>query len=149
MKTPQILLSLAALCLLPACPSDGGKTTDTSSDAYWCESISDAQQYSIVAGGGNSASGLVVGRLITDYGDNIHDPNIVGNLQFKLTSVSSGGASSLDTTDDYGDFQDMLGAGTWLLEASSSRSGLACTSSYQFEIVADKTTSICVQLSCS
>lgn len=151
MKPPQILPFLLITPLLASgCPnSNTEKGIDTSSD-YWCESVEAAQDdYEITDGGGSSVSGLLVGRLITDGGDDIHDPSIVGGLDITLTPTSSGGSGSLETTDAYGDFQHTLGAGSWVLVASKTRSGGNCAANYEFEIVADKTTTACILLTCS
>ncbi len=149
LRLPALLLMALAGALLPGCPSEDDKSTDDSSGTkYWCESLEDANTYYIEDGGGNGASGKIEGRIITSYGDDIHDPQLVGRLEYTLESVTSGGSPQLEETDDYGDFAATVGEGTWRVQASTTLAGQSCTASYDFEVVGSKTTYACIELSC-
>lgn len=148
MKTLHLLPLLTALPL-SGCPGQDDKPGDDSGGPqYWCESLDDVNTYSIEDGGGNASSGVVEGRIITSYGDDIHNPTLVGRLEYTLRSVTSGGAAQYEETDDYGDFAATLGQGTWRVQASTSVGGKPCTADYTFEVVAQKTTLVCVELAC-
>ena len=154
MKTAsQLILSLGILpfaALFAGCTADGDKTTDDSSTgpAYWCETLDDAQDYYIEDGGGNVSSGRIEGRIITSSSEDIHDVALVADLDYTLASVSSGGSPSLGVTTVDGDFGKTVGAGTWRVQASKSYAGKSCAADYTFEVVAEKTTYICVELVC-
>lgn len=150
MKTASLLSLLLGLAVLtPGCSDTSDKSTDDSSGPrYWCESLDDAQDYYIEDGGGNVSSGRIEGRIITSGSDDIHDVNLVGSLDFTLQSTSSGGSPTLDTTSAEGDFSKTVGAGTWQVQASKSYAGKSCSADYEFEVVAEKTTYICVELAC-
>lgn len=147
MKTLSILLLLPLF--LAGCPSSDDKSADDSSGTtYWCDSTDDSDSYYIEDGGGSGSSGVIAGRIITSSSDNIHDPTLVGSLDYTLQSVSSGGAPQYDKTDDGGDFQATVGEGTWRVQASKSVGGSTCSSDYEFEVVGAKTTNVCVLLTC-
>lgn len=154
MKTASLLtftLGLTPLlALAPGCTADGDKTgeDDSSGPAYWCETLDDAQSYYIEDGGGNVSSGRIEGRVITSSSDDVHDINLVADLDYTLESLSSGGSPSLGTTTEGGDFAKTVGAGTWKVQASKSYAGKSCTASFEFEVVAEKTTYACVDLIC-
>lgn len=147
MKTLNILFLFPAF--LAGCPGSGDKTTDDSSaEQYWCETLDDGDTYYIDDGGGSGSSGVIIGRFISSSSDDLHDPSMVGRLDYTLESVSSGGSPQYDKTDDGGDFQATVGEGTWRVQASKSVAGNTCTSDYEFEVVGGKTTYACVVLSC-
>lgn len=153
MQPPSQSLLLASALLGAAitagCTSDADKTVDDSSlSQYWCETLDDVNDYYIEDGGGSGASGLIKGRIITSYGDDIHAPQLVGRLDYTLESVSSGGSPQLEKTDDYGEFSATVGEGTWRVQAATTISGNSCGADYQFEVVGSKTTYICVELAC-
>lgn len=152
MKTASLLtftLGILTAAQLGGCTTDDKSTDDTSGGpAYWCESLDDAQDYYIEDGGGNASSGRVEGRIITSSSDDIHDVNLVADLDYTLASVTSGGSPSLGSTSVNGDFGKTVGAGTWRVQASKSYAGKSCAADYQFEVVAEKTTYICVELVC-
>lgn len=148
MKTLRLLPLFPAL-LLTACPSkDDEGADDSSGPTYFCESLDDADTYYIEDGGGNGASGLIDGRIITSYGDDLHEITLVGRLDYTLESVTSGGSPQLEETDEYGDFQATVGEGTWRIQASLSSAGRSCSADYEFPVVGSKTTYVCVELAC-
>lgn len=141
---PSILL-LAAV----ACTDDADKADDSSSSGVWCDAMAEADSYYIEGTGGSATSGLVSGRLITDASGDLHDPSLVGSVEFLLESVDSGGASVQGETDDYGEWQRTLGEGTWLLQSSGRRNGYDCAASYEFEVTAGKQSFVCIDARCS
>ena len=143
----QSLSSLALLAAV-ACTGDSDKTDDSSSGP-WCDDIADADSYYIEGTGGSATSGLVSGRLITDASGDLHDPNLVGSVEFLLESVDAGGASVQGETADYGEWSRTLGEGTWLLESTGSRNGYDCNASYEFEVTAGKQTYACIDAACA
>lgn len=150
MKTASLLsLSLCLLGAASGCPGGTDKSTDdTSGPDYWCETLDDAQSYYIEDGGGNVSSGRIEGRIITSSSDDIHDINLVADLDYTLQNATSGGSPSLGATSEGGDFSKTVGEGTWQVQASKSYLGKSCTAFYEFEVVAAKTTYICVELTC-
>lgn len=145
----RLPLLLSWVPLVTACPDSGDKGVNESTVAgLWCESAEDADTYYIEDGGGTGTSGRLVGRVVSTGADDIHDPNLIGNIDYTVESETSGGAPSTGSTDSYGDFTRTLGEGTWRLQATKSTAGNTCRADYTFEIVADKTTYICVDLVC-
>lgn len=146
-RKPHFLFFGLGLLALGAC-SDSDKVTDDSGKVLWCDGGDDFDTYSIADGGGNATSGVLTGRLISMTAEDVHDPTLVGNVDFTLESTGSGGANLLGETDDYGEFGRTLGEGSWQFKSTGSRGGLNCNATFDFEVVAAKTTTICVEAAC-
>ena len=148
MKTPATLSFSGLLCgaLLGGC---SGKATDDSSNLdLWCETSDDANTDYSEEGGGSVSSGKIVGRLINIAADDLHDSNVIGGMDYTLTPVGSGGGSTAGETDSYGEFYNTVGEGTWLFESGGRKGGYTCASSYEFEVVAGRTTYLCLDAGC-
>lgn len=141
---------LSALILLAAvaCTDDSAKTDDSSSGP-WCDSMDGADTYYIEGTGGSATSGAVEGRFITDASGDLHDPTLIGNIEFQLESVDAGGTNLNGETDEYGEWSRTLGEGTWQVQSSGSRSGYDCAAEFTFEVTAGKKTYVCVDAKCA
>ena len=148
MKTLATLLlsGLLSGVLLSGCT--GKSTDDTSNLELWCETAADANSDYSEEGGGSVSSGKVIGRIINVVDEDLHDPNVIGGMDYTLSPVGSGGGSTAGETDSYGEFYNTVGEGTWLFESGGRKGGYTCSSTYEFEVVAGRTSYLCIDAGC-
>lgn len=144
--TPRpIALCLAGLAL--ACSKDDGLDSGLGIDAF-CYQMADAGTWSVESLDNDPASGEIWGRLATDESDDIHDPNLVAFVDYTLQSIDVGGSAQRGRTDDGGELEERVGAGTWLLKVSAIKGGYHCSSELEVPVEAGKRTVLCVDVGC-
>lgn len=145
----QRALVLLAIPITSAACSSNWQGVDTASYILpFCESMDDSDTYLIETGGGSGASGVVIGRLVTDESDDIHDPNFVADVEYTLENIDVGGTQQQGETDDSGYFKEILGEGNWLLKLSAFKASLDCLNEISFNVEAGNTTDLCIDVHC-
>jgi len=114
----------------------------------FCEKMEDANSSVIDLGGGSASSGSVVGRVITDESQDLHDPQWVGFLDYTIDNTDVGGTQQQGETQQDGSFVEVLGAGHWKFKISATQAGYSCSNEVEFLVEAENTTQICVDVNC-
>ena len=150
MTTPRpastSFLSTGLLMLAAGCTGSG---SDSSGDQLpFCETFDDADTSHVEDGGGSGASGAVMGNVVTNESDDIHDPNLVSFVEYTMDYLDHGGALQSNQTDQEGYFHEVLGEGRWLMKLSAQKPGYDCSNELEFEVDAGNTTRLCVDVGC-
>lgn len=140
-------LPLLSLFAAVACTDDSAKTDD-SSTGPWCDSMDAADTSYIEGTAGSATSGVASGRFITDASGDLHDPSLIGNIEFQLQNLDAGGTNIDGETDDYGEWSRTLGEGSWQVLSTGTRSGYHCAADLTFEVTAGKETILCINAGC-
>jgi hypothetical protein len=145
MNTSRALL-VPILVLLVAC---GSKEVDTSlrTEAF-CFGMGDANTWMLEPLDGDPSSGQLWGLLATDESDDIRDPNLVAYVDYTLQSVDVGGSAQRGRSDDEGEFEERVGAGSWRLRLSAIKGGFQCENDLEVPVEAGKRTVLCVDVGC-
>lgn len=144
--TASRALFFVVTSLLGSC---GGNKIDTSlrSDAF-CFGMGDANTWTVEPLDGDPSSGQIWGRLATDESDDIRDPNLVAFVDYTLQSIDVGGSAQRGNSDEGGEFEERVGAGTWRLRLSAIKGGYHCENDLEVPVEPGKLTVLCVDVGC-
>jgi hypothetical protein len=117
-------------------------------DDAFCFDIEDADTWQMEPLDNDPSSGQIWGRLVTDQSDDIRDPNLVAFVDYTLQSVDVGGSAQRGETDDGGEFEERVGAGTWRLRLSAIKGGYHCDNDLEIPVEAGKLTVLCLDVGC-
>src|SRR4051812_15207708 len=116
---------LPPLLLLAAC-SAGSTAIDTSDSATaeFCSTGDDAGLVNVDDSGGNSTSGQLELRLITDAATDPHDPMYTAFKAYTLENTDMQGVQTTGETSGDGLVHELLGAGPWFFQAAYTRGAI-------------------------
>ena len=138
---------IVGFALLTACTDS---SDPDSGEPYlpFCEKMEDANSHGIEEGGGSGTSGSVIGRVITDESQDLHDPQWVGFLDYTIDNIDVGGTQQQGETQQDGAFVEVLGAGNWRFKISTTQAGFTCSNEIEFQVESGNTTQVCVDVNC-
>ena len=143
----RMIQCFVLLCLAGACTSS--TIVDTGVPYLpFCEKMEDANSHGIEVGGGSGTSGSVIGRVITDESQDLHDPQWVGFLDYTIDNIDVGGTQQQGETQQDGAFVEVLGAGNWRFKISATQAGFTCANEIEFQVESGNTTQVCVDVNC-
>jgi hypothetical protein len=145
MKTSLCLLLLS----LVACTADKDGIDTNDVELPFCEKVEDFDTTYPETGGGQGESGVLVGRLVSDETEELHDPQMVAYVALSLENLDSGGTERSPETDIEGNFTYGLGGGRWRIRVGERKVGFSCNNELEFEIVAGDTLYMCMDLNCT
>lgn len=138
-----------AMVLVAGCDAGGTLDSgDTAGFAEFCATLEDGGRYIVEDGGGNSGSGLLHVRVLTNQSGEVADPLYVAFKSYTLENVDAGGVQTTGQTSGDGLVEEMLGAGTWDFEAAYPRGSTPCTARIEVPVEAERTTYACPVMTC-
>lgn len=141
----RVLLPL----LLTGCA--GGAATgvgDDTAETDFCSTLEDGGLSKTIDGGGNSTSGLVQIRVLTNESTDPRDPLYVAFKSYSFENVDSGGVKTVGQTTGDGLVEEQLGAGNWRFSAVYSRGSLLCVAEIDVAVEPNKTVMGCPVMDC-
>ncbi len=135
------------LASLSACSGKDTASSIVRVDAF-CFDMADAGTWTMEDIDDDPSSGQIWGLLATDESDDIHDPNLVAFVDYTLQSVDVGGSAQRGATDENGEFEERVGAGTWRLRLSAIKGGYHCENDLELPVEPGKMTIMCIDVGC-
>ena len=134
-----MLVSFLVACSTP--PVDSGTTP-------FCEVWEDADTFVVTEGGGTDGSGTLIGRMITNRSEDLHDTVYVAGVTYTLENLDIGGTPQIAESSSTGDLTHALGEGRWEIALSTTAGGYTCANSMEFDVEAGRTTEVCIDIGC-
>lgn len=137
------------LNLLLACSDDALTDSGPLEVSTYCDKPVQADTVQVEDGDGDSASGVVLGRLQTNVVTNVNDPQYVGFVDYLIENRDVGGAAQRGRSDVDGNFTERLGSGNWRIKLGGYQSSYYCAKEFDFSVQAGKTVRACVDMGCA
>ncbi len=146
MKIISCVSSLFML-LVPGCHEEN---TDTGQSLPpFCYSLEDGETWRFEGSGGGETSGSFDGNLITDFSEDIFDPDYVAYVEYVVENLDVGGTTQqYGRTDNVGIFQGTGAPGLWAFTAGTQVGDATCSAYTEFQVEVGTTTRVCAVMHC-
>ena len=146
MRLLPVLGTLLSL-LLVACHEEEGDTGVQVTP--FCYSLEDGDSWMFEGEGGGETSGRFEGNLITDYSDDIFDPDYVAYVEYVVENLDIGGTTQqYGHTDNVGIFEGSGAPGLWAFTAGTQVGDATCSAYTEFQVEVGTTTRVCAVMHC-